>query len=223
MTEPFDDREARDKEPGCTCGTRGLELDFKACEPLAPGEPWIVIDAECEPICTTPRQAFAELIAWALNAMDNGRCEVCRIHTRAWWRTRWEAFAPKCIRCGMTQADVDEAPDSYCNGDLHGVLGGVPHPEGESQSSQHHFAPDGRSPEPIDPIVDVNVSEAGGALLAGFFAGALMRKGADLLMGAIAKIPCEKCGRPSSAHAASDSTCAGYEPKTTNLYDPKEK
>lgn len=90
--EPFDNRDARDKDPDCTCGTNGLELDFKACEPLEPGETWTVIDAECVQVCTTTRGVFAELIAWALNRMDNGRDEVCRIHTKEWWERRAARF-----------------------------------------------------------------------------------------------------------------------------------
>jgi hypothetical protein len=100
----FDDREARDKEPGCTCGTAGLELSFQACEPLEPGEPWVVIDAECAEVCKTPRRVFAELIAWALDNMDNGRGEVCRIHTMEWWKRRATEFAARA-------AQLDDSSD----------------------------------------------------------------------------------------------------------------
>jgi hypothetical protein len=93
MSEAFDNRAERDSVPGCTCGTAGLELGFSVSAPLDFDPSFDVIDAECMTICTTSNRAFAELIVWALNRADNGRSEVCRIHTVEWWAERAKQFA----------------------------------------------------------------------------------------------------------------------------------
>ena len=90
-SDVFDDRE-RTKTPGCTCD---LELSF-GVEYLEDGT-FNVLDAECETIAVCREEKHAKLVAAALNKMDNGRTEVCLIHTRAWWTARIADFCARGI------------------------------------------------------------------------------------------------------------------------------
>jgi len=72
------------------------------------------------------------------------------------------------------------------------------------------------------PVLDTKVADVGGALLAGFFAGAAAKKGMDLIGGAIAKMPCTRCGRTLLEHGKEpDDKCAGFEGR--KLFDPESK
>jgi len=71
------DFSGRTKNPMCTCN---LEASFMATEPVLPGEPWEVLDAECETIGAFREQRYAELVAWALNQCSNNmQCTACRV------------------------------------------------------------------------------------------------------------------------------------------------